>query len=70
MDRAFTRRDKVMARLGVTGPASRLLFKPRGMHEATWQRLRHEAIRAEEEALGFGWQILNPKSATGWCRRL
>jgi len=59
MDRKFRRannlRDKIRAKPGCANPL--LLFKPKGVHQTTWDKIRWEIMKIEAE----GWRIMGGK---------
>lgn len=50
LDRAYRRTAKLKRRLGVEDRTEPVFLKPKGMHQATFDRLREQADEAEEEA--------------------
>ncbi|MDD2337204.1 MAG: hypothetical protein PHD01_11570, partial [Geobacteraceae bacterium] len=50
IDRSWRKRDKYKARMG--GNDKGLNLKPKGMHQRTWLRLRHQYFEAEMQ----GWE--------------
>jgi len=55
-DRLLRKKRKIRHWLGVEGLQEPILFKPKHMHQGTFERLRHEAASVYEEA---GWLTLS-----------
>ena len=62
IDRSWRKRDKYKAKMG--GDDKVLYLKPKGMHQRTWQRLRHQYYEAEMQ----GWEKMDLRldAIKGW----
>jgi hypothetical protein len=63
IDRGYRRADNLRRKIGGKAGCfnSLPLFKPKGMHQKTWDRIRWEIMNIEDKAMGIMGQRLGLK---------